>query len=675
MGNFGNAMPQVQRIQMPQDQSGNMIAGALQNISQVADQTAQRRDQQQRQAEVNAKNLTLYNDHIAEQEAKVKLDETLTTEMNEQVTLLKNDVSNGKLKAQDANTSLQKWSQDRYKQLESEMPGHAQENLKKYWDSNVVKQAPGFLPLQLRADVQKDAVLVERYSDIATRYDRKAGREYLEVNLANSSLSEADKQERLYKYESTRDGMDIDDRITVAVSGKSTADLQTLITDLDSGKYGYIDGPFAQQKKTQALSRISALDTQIKAEENKRVAQAGKTFNEFKTQVLTGRALDDDYLANVGIAIKGTEHEAEYQFYKQQSANFQGFSHKSTSEQLKLINQQEVKMKNSKTNDAVTEEKILGVYRDIYKEKLETVKNNPNQAVREAGLKVNELSSIELKTNPSSWASKAIDNGLSQLSLKDANAKLAPISAEDLPEAKKAFEDMSINNQLSLIGNLIQGSKGISNGEGIWKATLEQIGGGNKNYIAAGVARANNYRSRDGENVALAIISGTQALKNKQLIMPKDELLKTKFNEYVGNSVSGDTANMTFSTFKAIYAHLMERGNAQGGTNETIEPSIADTALSLATGGVYNQDLKYGTQNKTWKVSKPYGMDDDRFESILETRYTAIAQKYQILEAELKDLRLRQEGQRGPKGQIRYALINERGTPLFYLNMPDGVTK
>lgn len=38
MGNFGNAMPQVGRIQMPQNQSGQMIAGAMQNISQTAQQ-------------------------------------------------------------------------------------------------------------------------------------------------------------------------------------------------------------------------------------------------------------------------------------------------------------------------------------------------------------------------------------------------------------------------------------------------------------------------------------------------------------------------------------------------------------------------------------------------------------------------------------------------------------
>ena len=62
MGNFGNAMPQVQRIQMPQDQSGQMIANSLQNVGQVAAQA----DQQQREREVQAKQLELYNNQLAE---------------------------------------------------------------------------------------------------------------------------------------------------------------------------------------------------------------------------------------------------------------------------------------------------------------------------------------------------------------------------------------------------------------------------------------------------------------------------------------------------------------------------------------------------------------------------------------------------------------------------------
>ena len=64
VGNFGNAMPQVQRIQMPQDQSGQMLAGALQNISNTTGQLAQKQDEQQRQQEVSAKNLELYNNQL-----------------------------------------------------------------------------------------------------------------------------------------------------------------------------------------------------------------------------------------------------------------------------------------------------------------------------------------------------------------------------------------------------------------------------------------------------------------------------------------------------------------------------------------------------------------------------------------------------------------------------------
>lgn len=675
MGNFGNAMPSIDRIQMPQNQTGQMIAGALQNISQVTGKRVQNLQQEQEKAEVSAKVLELHNNKIDEQEAKIKLDDTLTTEMNEQVTLLKNDVSNGALKAQDANATLQKWSQDRYKQLENEMPGHAQKQLKQYWDENVIKQAPGFLPLQLRADAQKSVQLVDRAFDIATRYEEKQGEEYLDTYLSTADISEAAKGEMRQKYKSTRNLMSVDGVISDAVSAKDTARLQGLITDLDGGKYAYLDGATAQQKKAQALSRIDAITKQVEVEENKRKTESGKVFNEFKSQVLTGRALEDSYLADVGTAVKGTEHEGEYQFYKQQSTNFQSFGRKSTSQMLELINQQKAKMKNSTTSNAVTEEKVLGVYESLYQEKLSLLKNNPNQAVRETGLKVNELSAVELKTNPSSWTQKAIDNGTSQLALKDANIKLAPISAEDLPEAKKTFEDMGVNDKINFIGGLVSNAKKYgTKGHAIWGATLGQLGGGDQSYILAGIARMSGFKSDKGEDVATAIVSGTQALKNKQMLMPKDEVLKQKFNEYVGNSASGNTANMTFSGFKSIYAHLTERDNYQHKDKDDISDSLAKTALSMATGGVYEQPVKYGNQ-KNWKVSKPYGMSDDRFETIVDGRYSAISQKYKIPESELKDLRLRREGTTGPKGQIRYALINERGKPLYYMNMPDGVTK
>lgn len=642
---------------------GNAIGGVIDERRRKSDE-----------ADVSAKRAELYHNDLAEKEAKVKLDDVLTTELSEQVTLLKNDVANGAMNADTANKTLQQWSEKRFKDMEGELPGHAHQALSQHWSSNVSRNATTFLPLQLSADNKKGEVLADRYLEIGTRMDREAGAEYVKSNIQSLNIPEAQKQALIYKYQGARDLQDIDGRITSAIENKDTASLQQLVTEMDNGGFGYTDGPTLQQKKAQALSRIDAINKQVEVEENKRLQLAGKVLNDFKSQVMTGRALDDDYLQNMGAAVQGTEYEAEYNFYKSQSTNFQSFGRLSTAEMEKRVNQQKAKMANSKTTDAVTEEKILGVYESILNEKKQTIKDNPNQAVREAGLQTHQLTGMELKTNPGGFAEKVVDNAVSQVALKDPNLVIKPIAAEDLPEAKQAFDAMGVNQKLDFIGNLIQQTKSVPKGNTIWSATLGQLGGGDLSYLMAGVARANNYRSRDGEDVAVAIVSGTQALKNKALVMPKDDLLKAEFNKYVGSTVSGATANMSFAAFKSIYAHLSERNGYQHKDKDDISKELTSTALSLATGGVYEQGVKYGNQ-KTWKVSKPYGMDDDRFESILDTRYAAIAQKYQTSEAELKDLRLRRESQSGPKGQIRYALINERGTPLFYMNMPDGVTK
>ena len=77
-------------------------------------------------------------------------------------------------------------------------------NLKNYWADNINRQTSGFLPLQLRADVQKGSVLADRYGEIATRLERAKGREYLESNLTTLNLSEADKHYRSDNNEQLR---------------------------------------------------------------------------------------------------------------------------------------------------------------------------------------------------------------------------------------------------------------------------------------------------------------------------------------------------------------------------------------------------------------------------------------------------------------------------------------
>lgn len=647
---------------------GNSIGGAV-----------QARDEKLQEGEVAAKQIENFNNAMAEKEAKIKLDNVMTTEMSDQVSLVKNDLVNGTINATQANERLKTWSSERYKQLENDMPMHARQQMQQYWDGNVNQQTSSFLPLQLRADVQKGATIADQAFDISTRQDREAGRQYLIKNLDDLNLSVADKADRLNKYDATRDIMDIDKRVMGAVESENPADLHTLLTELRGGQFKYLDGPTIQDKEKQVLSRISALDQKAQVEENKRITQSNKVFNDFKTQVLTGRALDSGYIQNVESAVKGTDNEGDFQFYKSNSINFQKFSRLSTSDMLSKINSQKAAMKNSTTNNAENESKVMNVYESIYRDKLETLKNNPNQAVSEAGLKPNQLTGMELKANPQSFAAKAVENGVNQYALRDPNIKLKPISEENLPEAKQAFDAMGVNSKLDFIGDLIVQSKNIPNGNKIWGATLGQLGSGDQSYIMAGIARMNDYKTTKGDDVATAILSGTQALKNKQMIMPSDELLKQKFNEYVGNSVSGETANMTFAGFKSIYAHLAERDNYKQTDPKSINGDIAKTALSMTTGGVYNQSIKYGNQDN-WKVSKPYGLSDDAFEATVNSGLKYISSQTGLSVGELEDFRLRRSATRSSKGEIQYDLINERGNPLvvkgiqWRINMP-GRTK
>ncbi|WP_407411631.1 methyl-coenzyme M reductase [Acinetobacter sp.] len=650
----------------------------LSQIGRTLETIHNQRDEKQRKEEAQQKAIALYHDRIAEQEGQLKVDDVLTTEMSEQVTLLKNDVANGAMSADDANKKLNEWSEQRYKQLETDLPLHAREQYQNHWKRNVQQQSTSMLPLQLRADAQKGLTLAEQAFGIATRYDEAKGAEYLDLYLDKANVPENTKSELRHNYKKTRNLMSIDERMNNAIDSKDTAVLDQLLTDMDKGGFGYLDGPTLQQKRAQVLSRKDALNKQIEVEENKRVQLAGKAFNDFKSQVFTGYELSDDLIGSVRGAVAGTEHEQEFEFYVQQSSNIQSFKRMSTSDQKRLINQQRERMANGQHADPVAEEKLLSAYESVHQDKLNTIKENPSQAVREAGLNIHPLPAGEMHMNPKSWAAKAVENGVSQSALKDSNIKLLPIPAEDLPDAKKAFNEAGVQGKLAIISNLIGESKGVKNGAAIWGSALGQLGGGDQAYIMAGVAHMNGYKSDKGEDVATAILSGTQALKNKQIIMPKEDLLKTKFNDYVGNTVSGSTANMTYASFKALYAHVMERDGTQQGTNESIESGTAKTALSLATGGVYEQDVKHN--KKAWKVSKPYGMADERFESHIQKGYDTISKNTGIPVAELETLRLRRSDRLSPKGEIQYDLVNERGNPLvskgaqWRINL-SGVTK
>ncbi|MDX8160563.1 methyl-coenzyme M reductase [Acinetobacter pittii] len=637
---------------------GRSIGGAI-----------QARDDQQRQQEVAAKNLELYNNQLAEKEGKLKLDESLSTDFNDKVVDIKNRLGNGVITTQQADEELNTWSNAKFSELQNSLPGHAQEDLKKYWDSNVTRQRTSFLPLQLRADEQKGGVLADRFFDVATtRMDREAGKEYLLKNIVGLPLSEAQKSELTNKYETTRDIMDINSRITTAIAQNSVEGLQEVATSLKD--YKFINGQAVQKFQTEIQSKITTLQQRQQVQENKRINEAEKVLNEYKQNVLTGRPLDLTYQTNVEKAVKGTPSETEYNFYTKQSSDFLRFQKLSTDQQLAEINKRKANMKNLSSADAVAENKILATYQSIYDNKLKTVKENPTQALREKGIELPEVNPLSVRVNPNEFAKNIVTIGSYQIAQrdKDPNSTIKPIPNEALPAAKQAWEDANVNQKLDLISSMINQTKGIKNGAKIWGEALGQLGNGDAAYQMAGYARANNFRSDAGLDVATAIVAGKQALKNKQMIQPKEALLKQKFNQYVGQSVSGETANLNYAAFQSIYAYLTEaRGQTHKDDNE-YKDDIGRTALGLATGGVYTQKGSFKDYTdrgiSDWKVSKPYGMTDSTFEAKIQKGYADISKATGMSVNDLDNFRLARSPTKAANGDLMYDLINERGRPL-----------
>lgn len=661
VGNFGQSVPQVHQTQLPQNQVGQIIGGVLQNAGQQVGQYAEAVDEQQRAAEVAAKKLELYNNELDKKEGQLKVDEVLTTEFSDKTVELKNQVGNGTMSADAANKALKTWSDERFTKLQTELPGHAMPDYQNYWNANVSKQQGSFFPLQLKATEQKDMVINNRALDIASRMSREEGRQFLLDKISSSMTTESSKQQLLIDFETGQDHKEMSSSIESAFASGDIAALQQAQASINDKKY--LNSKEAQAYSASISSKIMTLQHRAEIEENKRVNEAGKVFNNFKDAVLTGADLGSELINNTAAAVKGTEYEAEYNFYLKQSKSFQSFSNLSTSEQLKRINQYKVQQKNGKSNDPEAENKILSVYESIYAEKLKTAKENPTQSLRQSGVKVPDFNPATIKSNPAEAAKTLATIGAYQVAQrdKDPNAAISPLSPDVLPHAQAAFNNLDVNGKLNFISNMITATKNTKGGQQVWETTLKQLGGGDRSYVMAGIARMNGFKSVKGQDVATAIIAGNMALKNKALTMSSDDLLKQSFNAYVGTSATGETAAMTFDAYKSIYAYLSQRDNRIYKDSKDFDKDISENALSLATGGVYSQSTSH---SKNWKVSKPYGMSDSRFTASLEKGYDGISKATGLSVSDLKNMRLSRSGRRSPKGELQYDLMNERGNPL-----------
>lgn len=669
MGNFGNALPQVQQTQLPQNNL-NELGSALGNVANTATQINAKNREESDRNDVALKMAELSAFKKDEQKSQLDIDNSLTTDVNDAFVDIKNRVANGTITAQQANDELTKKSEDIYKNIEPNIPLAMQQNMKDYWDQNINKSRSTFAPLQIRADENMQQVNLDRASQVYGRYiNREEGANKFNSYVDGLIIPQTQKVEAKRNFAATQEYNQVQDEITTATANGDIAALDGVITGL--GKKTYLTEEKVQDIRKHILSVKTSLQNKADAEERRRVSESGKILTDFETQVRSGLPLDDTYIANARQAVAGTPNEGEFNFYYAHYGKIQSFTKLNTADQLTAINHFKTQLQNTKTSNPADAQKLLNVYEDLYDQKKKTYNNDPNQAASENGLKVYDVKGLELKTSPSSFIDKVVHNGINQVALrsKDGNVKILPISPAALPDAQREFNAMGVTQKLNFIGGLLQKTKGVSDGNKVWGAVLGQLSGGDQIYTAAGLAQINGYKSTQGRSVATSIVTGAQLLKNKGFYMPKEDDLHKYFNEQVGQTVSGTAANNMYNVFRSIYADtLNQRGELHAGKDETLNKSAAQTAVSLATGGIYTQDKTFrnymGNDLSDWKVSKPWGMTDSKFNAALEKGYKGVSQYTKIPVADLKGYRLHQSSSRTAQGELQYDLLDERGNPL-----------
>lgn len=680
MGNFGNALPEVQQTHLPQNNLadlGQSIGNLGRTIGQNAEQKLQQRDQEQRQNEIANKQAELNNNKIADQQAQLHIDEAYSTQFSDVYSDIKNRVATGTLSAQQANDELTQKSSEIFKTIEPNLPLASKQTFQDSWNAQVNRNRSSFAPLQIKADEQMQFANLDRATQVYGRYqNQEEGLQKFDTYISKLTIPEHQKLEARNKFRGSQEYNGVQSSITDATTLQDPNALTEIEKTLSTKTY--LTEEQTQGIKKQILSVRMSIQNKQEAEEKRRITESGKVLNEFKSQVMSGLPIDDTYIANVKTAVSNTPNDSEFNFYNQHYSNIQKFSHLSATDQLKQLNAFEQELQKTKTSNPAENKKLFGVYQDLYNQKKKRNESDPNLAAQNKGLEIKPTQAMSLRADPDGFVANAVHNGINLMSMQDTDGtvKMLPISAADLPNVQQEWEGKTPTQKMDFIGSLLKQTQGLKNGNKVWSGVLKQLGGKEDNiYLSAGVAKMKGLQGSDGLDVATSILKGNALLQSKNFYMPKEDDMRMAFNKYVGQTVQGTASDQQYAVFKSIYADVInESSNLHTLKDETPDKKSLKKALELSTGGIYTQDgsfIRYmGGKDKSWKVAKPYGMSDDSFENRLDQGYERLSGKYKIPTNYFKEnYRLRMTERKDKTGATIYELLNARGQAAYFVGL------
>lgn len=626
MGNFGQSMPQTERISMPQDQSGQMIANALGNVSQVANQYVEQ-----------------------ERQEKLKQDNLIASEIVSQFGLeaenmgadYRQKVASNQLSDTDADLEFSKQYATRLDEVVAKLPenvrGNYRQNLVQYGTS----QIGTFYQTGRKVSADTAQTNLKLTINNAAKMANKTAADALVGNAFKSAedfVSPSEQMEYLTSYRQQQQGNELGSRLAVA---SSIEDFEGIKSDLSNEtKYPNISGEARNSGMKAVESGITSIQKQIIVAQNKRESEAAKLVNDLQSNVLSGGKINLDYISNVDTATQGTEAYKDFQFLKNNYVEIQKFHGLNTNEKKAALDKAERDFKNNPSDNAADRKKLLDLQQTIYSQSLSDAKSDNVTTAGNLGIEVKGFTGQQLLNNPSGTMSTIVQNmrALNQAKTKEPNISLDPIPELHKDDIQSSFEKANAKKKLDVLSSVMkvahQNNLSLNATQGI----IKSIGGGDGIYNVAAVAVANNANYH-GKNAGHIILSGDSLIKAGNQITPTS--LETEFRSEISNLSGEGDYSANWSAFKAAYAYFeAEAGHQQNSKTDMVDPASMDKALNAVTGGIYQQhntswigSTKFKTTHgdvKDWKVQKPYLMSDEGFEIAINSGFEQIAKNYNL---------------------------------------------
>lgn len=633
MGNFGNAMPQVERIQMPQNQTGNMIAGALQNVSQVSDQQAKKQQKEQIKRDSLAASTTV---------SQFSLDaENMAADYRQKV-------ASGQMSDVDADLGFSKEYGLKMDEVVSQLPKSVSQN----YQENLVKYGTGqvgsFYQTGRNVAGETAKTNLKLTLENASKMGDQVAAEPLVENAFSAAadyLSPAEVIEYKSNYKSQQQSNNIGYRLS---SAKTTQDYQNIYDELqDENKYDGLSGSTRNSVMHSAQSGILRIQKQEQQAQNKKESEAVKLVNAFQSNVLSGGKIDLDYISNLETATEGTEANKDFQFLKGNYVAIQKFQDLNTNDKKVQLDRLERDFKDTPSDNASDRKKLLDLYRNIYSQDVSDAKSDNVSAAGKLGIEVSGFTGQQLISDPAGTMGLIVSNlhALNQAKKHEPNISLDPIPALNKSDIQESFNNANAKQKLDVLASIMKGANKSGLSLNATKGIIKTIGGGDGIYNVAAVAVANNAIYH-GKNTGHIILSGASLIKSQNQITPSD--LEETYRGRISNFAGDSDYSANWSAFKSAYAYFeAEAGHNQKSKDDGHNADSLNKALDATTGGLYQQHStswigsgKFKTTNGTvtdWQVQKPYLMSDNGFEVAVNSGFEQIAKKHNLSPDFVKD--------------------------------------